>query len=162
MTYADQITQVRRLSKYYISILDELDWYVPMEANGMQLNSISWIVAHLSASQNFLQNYCIGKPMIKIPWARQFGMGSSPSSRDDSPTKQELLETLDKVFENTVKNINELDPALYPEPNPAGFKIPQLGGEFTIEEMIVRGIWHESHHSGQLAMWAKSRGIPTI
>ncbi len=162
MTYAEQIQGIRKLSKTYIHLLQDADWYVPLEANGVQLNNISWIVAHLAASQTFLQNYCIGKQMLKIPWARQFGMGSAPSSREDSPSKEEILDTLDRVFENTVKNISDLDPVDYSLPNPAGFKVPLFADELSIEDMIFHGIWHESHHSGQLANWAKALGIKTL
>ncbi len=162
MTYAEQIQGVRDLSMTYLKLLENADWYVPFEVNGVQLNSISWIVAHLSASQNFLQNYCIGKQMLKIPWARQFGMGSTPSSREETPSQEELMETLDRVLQNTVKNVSEIDPTTYGLPNPAGFKAPLFGKELTIEDMIFHGIWHESHHSGQLASWAKSLGIATI
>ncbi len=161
-TYADQINYVRNITKVYIHLLQDADWYVPLEANGQQLNNISWIVAHLAVSQNFLQNYCIGKQMLDIPWARQFGRGSTPSTVDNTPSKEELLETLDRVLENTIKNVNELDPSSYSLPNPVGFKVPLLDQMLSTEGVIFHGIWHESHHSGQLANWTKSLGISTL
>ncbi len=162
MTLAEQTQYARHRTMIYIESLLSEDWYSPADINGQYLNSISWIVAHIAVSQNFLHNYCIGKDMVKIPWARQFGMGSLPSSREDSPSQSEILDVMNKVYKNSLSNIQSTDPKSLLAPNPIGFKNPNSEQILSYEEVINHGIWHESHHSGQLAIWMKTLGKKTI
>lgn len=151
MDFIAQLEYTRRYTDHYVDALKDQDWYITPEVNGVKLNSVAWIVGHIVVSQNFLQNYCLGMPHLKITWARDFGMGSVPLPADQSPSQKEILETMVEVMKNTVSNIKSLDPSLYPIHNPKEFKPPLATEALTYEQCIYHGLWHESGHAGQLA-----------
>ncbi len=162
MTLEKQTEYTRHQTLNYLHLLADADWYTGLMIGDSYFNSISWLAAHIAVSQNFLQSYCIGREMVKIPWARQFGMGSQPSSREDSPSQEEILDTMEAVHLNALKNIRSLDTSELARENPLAFRPPSVEHVLSIEEVIHHSHWHEGHHSGQLALWAKALDKPTI
>ena len=156
---ANVLNKTRDITKLYLKLLDKTDWHKMYEVNGTKLNTVFWLAAHISITQNYLALRCTGGEKITLPYARQFGMGSTPSAAEECPPKDEMLNNFNMIHEKSIAHIASLDPAYLDEPNPTGF---EFLGENNVRSMIVHAIRHENMHSGHLGWLCKLNGIKTI
>jgi hypothetical protein len=128
-------------------------------AEGVELNSAYWIMAHLAVTQNYLVLRSTGGDSVRFPWAKMFGMGVSHPSAADCPPFDEIKSVLDDVHEKSVSHVMALNPELLDAPNATGF---EFLGEKTNRSVLIHAIRHENMHSGHLSWICKLSGLKTI
>ena len=159
-TLSSIIDDTRKLTLSLLSQLEDSNgFYNDFKLDDKHLNSAFWIMAHLSVTQNFLLLRSTGGESVKIPYARQFGMGAVPSSREDCPPIEEVRGIFNLVHEKSVKHIQNLDPSQLNQINTTGFVFL---GEDSTRSVIVHAIRHENMHSGHLSWLCKLNGLKTI
>ncbi len=159
-TLSSIIDDTRKLTLSLLSQLEDSNgFYNDFKLDDKHLNSAFWIMAHLSVTQNFLLLRSTGGETVKIPYARQFGMGAVPPSREECPSLEEVRSIFNLVHEKSVKHIQNLDPSQLNQINTTGFVFL---GEDSIRSVIVHAIRHENMHSGHLSWLCKLNGLKTI
>ena len=159
-TLSSIIDDTRKLTLSFLSQLEDSNgFYNDFKLDDKHLNSAFWIMAHLSVTQNFLLLRSTGGETIKIPYARQFGMGAVPPSREECPPLEEVRGIFNLVHEKSVKHIQNLEPSQLNQINTTGFVFL---GEDSIRSVIVHAIRHENMHSGHLSWLCKLNGLKTI
>jgi hypothetical protein len=156
---AEIVDKTRFQTSAYIDKLRDTDLHKVFTAEGQPLNSAFWIIAHLAVTQNGLLLRCTGGDSMRIPWAKQFNIGSQVASAADSPPIAEVLDVLNEVHRRSLSHIRTLDTVQLDSPNPTGYEIM---GETTIRGMIVHSIRHEGSHAGHLGWICKLNGIKTM
>ena len=93
-TLVETLEISRDLTTYYLKKLNEKDVHKTFEVEGKKLNSVLWLVAHITVSENWLLLVCTGGNRVKIPWARQFGLGAEIPKKEDCPPFDEVMKLL--------------------------------------------------------------------
>jgi hypothetical protein len=158
-TLVETLEMSRGLTKFYLNKLEGQDLYKVFEIEGKKLNSILWLIAHLTVSENWLLLVCTGGDRVKIPWARQFGLGSEIPSKEEYPPVDEILKMFDTVHEASMNYIKTLSDEDLGEPTTNGMT---LGGEDSVRSIIKHGIRHECTHAGHLGWLCKLFDVKTI
>lgn len=158
-TLVETIEMSRDLSNYFIKKLEDQDLYKVFEVEGKELNSALWIMAHLAVSQNWLLLVCTGGDRVKIPWARQFGLGSEIPGKEDYPPIEEIKSTMEQVHNTAISHISNLSDEDLSKPTTNG---TAFGGEDSIRAIIKHCARHESSHAGQLGWLCKLFGVKTV
>ncbi len=156
---ANVMDKTRALTNMYFSLLKDADLYKEFEVDGKKLNTAFWLMAHLPVTQNFLLLRSTGGDFVKIPWARQFGLGSAPSAIEDCPPLHEVKDVFKQVHEKSIAHIAQLDDAILDQDGSTGF---EFAGEKTIRSLVIHAIRHEGTHAGHLGWLCKLHGIKTI
>lgn len=156
---ANVIQKTRDLTNLYLNLLKDVDQYKEFEVEGKKLNSVFWIRAHLAVTQNFLLLRSTGGETIKIPWARQFGLGSTATSKELCPPMEEINNIFEMVHEKSVQHISMLNDSYLDQVNATGF---EFAGENSVRSIIIHSIRHEGTHAGHLGWLCKLYGIKTM
>jgi hypothetical protein len=156
---SDVMDKTRQLTAYYMNFLKQTDLHKVFEIEGKRLNSAFWIMAHLAVTENFLLLRSTGGDHVKIPWARQFGLGSVPPAPGDCPPIDEVNQLLQQIHEKSLKHIASLDPEILDQENSTGFT---FDGDKSIRSAVVHAIRHEGSHAGHLGWLCKLNGIKTL
>ena len=151
--------KTRQLTGLYLNLLQNTDLHRVFELDGKSLNSPFWIMAHLSVTENFLLLRSTGGEMVKIPWARQFGLGSVPPAKEDCPPMDEIASVFKEIHQKSIKHIAALKDNFLDAENTTGF---EFLGEKTVRSVIIHAIRHEGTHAGHLGWLCKLQGIKTI
>lgn len=139
--------------------LEGQDLHHRSKAGGKELNSVFWILAHLTGSQNWLVLRGSQGPFRKYSWAKHFGMGSSGSAPPDSPTLEEVLTTYEAVHSAAMAHVSALSEAELSAPHQA---LMVLKAGTDVRTVLKHHILHESGHCGQLNLLCSLYGAPTI
>lgn len=158
-TLVEMLEMGRGLTKYYLKKLEGQDIYKTFEIEGKQLNSILWLIAHITVSENWLLLVCTGGDKVNIPWARQFGLGSEVPAKEDYPPVEDIMAKFDEVHKASINYISTLSDDDLTKPTTNGMT---LGGEDTISSIIKHGVRHECTHSGHLGWLSKLFDVKTI
>jgi uncharacterized damage-inducible protein DinB len=158
-TLVETLELSRDLTRFYLSNLREQDVYKIFESEGKQLNSIIWLIAHITVSENWLLLVCTGGEKVNIPWARQFGLGSEIPQKEDCPPFEEILSYFKEVHEKAITYISSLSDEDLNKPTTNGI---DFGGEDSARAIIKHAIRHESAHAGHLGWLCKLFGVKTI
>ena len=133
---------------------------VRFEANGKKLNSVYWLVAHMTWAQNNLINRSTGGPNPELKWLKHFALGRPAEEGDtNGPSWEEVLAGFNKVHEICLAQLDQLSPEDLDAPNKIDWEI--LGGK-TVRNTIIHHIRHENHHIGQLLWLVNLHGGKTI
>lgn len=154
---ADTFQKVRDLTKWYLSLLKNSDPYQKFEVNGVALNSVAWIAAHLVWSEDFLILQCTGGKGIDLPWLQHYKINSDGSLHVEQPNIKEILDSMKLVHEKATEHlltVNDFD-----SENPLGFG---FGGVKTKRMLVQHAIRHEAMHTGHLSWLCKINKIETI
>jgi hypothetical protein len=158
-TLVEMLELTRDLTKFYLKKLDGQDLYKVFEIENNQLNSILWLIAHITVSENWLLLVCTGGEKVNIPWARQFGLGSQIPKKADYPPAEEIMEMFDLVHQKAIKYVYSLDDIDLAKPTTNGI---DFGGEDSVRAIIKHSIRHEGTHTGHLSWLCKLFGVKTI
>jgi hypothetical protein len=156
---AHVMNKTRDLTQLYLGILSDVDLHKSFEVDGKKFNNVFWIMAHLPVIENYLLLRSIGGEPLKIPWARQFGLGSVLSEKEDSPPVSEVKEVMEEVHSRAIKHIEGLSDSFLNEPGTTSF---EFFGEKSVRSIIVHAIRHEGTHAGHLGWLCKLHGIKTF
>lgn len=140
-----------------IEHLADQDLHKRFSADGKELNSAFWILAHLTGSQNWLVLRGSGGPFRKYPWAKHFGMGSSGMGSEVPPTLEEVLQTYEAVHADSMAHVAQLVEEQLSAPHQA---LMVLASGNDVRTVIRHHILHESGHCGQLDVLCKLYGKP--
>ena len=151
--------KTRRQTNLYLKVLENTDPHKIFESNGIPLNNVFWIIAHLGVTNNFLLLRSTGGENVKIPWARQFGLGSVPVPREECPPLEEVKSMFDTIHQKAIAHIAGLDDEFLDQDNPTGFV---FDNEKSVRAMIVHAIRHEAAHAGHLGWLCKLNGIKNL
>lgn len=155
----DTLEMSRDLTNYYLKKLEGQDIYKTFEIDGVQLNSILWLVAHITVSENWLLLVCTGGERVKIPWARQFGLGSEIPNIEDYPDKEDIFNQFNTVHNTAIAYLKTLTEEDLAKPTTNGVN---FGGEDSIRAIIKHAARHESTHAGHLGWLCKLFNVKTI
>lgn len=158
-TLVEMLEMSRGLTKYYLNKLEGQDIYKTFEIEGKQLNSILWLIAHITVSENWLLLVCTGGEKVSIPWARQFGLGSTVPAKEDYPPVEDIMAKFDEVHKASIAYISSLSDEDLTKPTTNGVT---LGGEDTVSSIIKHGVRHEGSHAGHLGWLCKLFNVKTI
>ena len=151
--------KTRQMTNIYLKLLENTDLHKVYESEGVKLNTTFWILAHLSVTENFLLLRSTGGENVKIPWARQFGLGSVPTAKKDCPPLEEVKSVFEDIHRKSIQHVATLPDTFLDEPNTTGF---EFAGEKTVRAIIVHAIRHEGTHAGHLGWLCKLNGIKTM
>ena len=158
-TLVETLELQRDLTRYYLKNLEGQDVYKIFEVEGEQLNSIIWLLAHITVSENWLLLVCTGGEKVDIPWARQFGLGSEIPKEEDCPPFEEVLDYFKQVHEKCISYVSQLSDDDLGKPTTNGI---DFGGEDSLRAIIKHSIRHEGAHCGHLGWLCKLFGVKTI
>ena len=158
-TLVETLELSRDLTRYYLKNLENQDFYKVFEVEGKQLNSILWLIAHITVSENWLLLVCTGGEKVDIPWARQFGLGSEIPKKEDYPPIDEILKKFKEVHFKAINYINDLTDEDLSQPTTNGI---DFGGEDSVRAIIKHAVRHEASHAGHLGWLCKLFGVKTI
>ena len=96
---------------------------------------------------------------MKIPWARQFGLGSKVPQKEDFPPVEEIMEMFDKVHETAINYVSTLTDDDLGKPTTNGV---DFGGEGSVRAIIKHAVRHECTHAGHLGWLCKLFDVKTI
>ena len=156
---ANVMDKTRELTWMYLNLLKDTDMHKVYEVDGKKLNSAFWIMAHLSVTENFLLLRSTGGENVKIPWARQFGLGSVQVPEPECPPLADVKEVFSSVHAKAISHIASLEDSFLDSDNLINF---EFDGEKSVRAMIVHAIRHEAAHAGHLGWLCKLNGIKTI
>ncbi len=158
-TLVETLELSRELTNFYLKKLEGQDVYKSFEIEGKQLNSILWLVAHMTVSENWLLLVCTGGEHVKIPWARQFGLGSEIPAKEDYPPVDEIMNTFYEVHKKAMAYVSTLTDEDLSQPTTNGIT---FGGEDSKRAIIKHAVRHECSHAGHLGWLCKLFGVETI
>jgi hypothetical protein len=156
---ADCYEDVRSLLKFYLMRAEVVDPHKVYSLEGKELNTLYWLMAHLTWSEHFLLVEAMGGEPLDIPWLEKFEMGSAPPTGNGLPGVEEVREAMDRVHERAMATLRGLSSEELGAPNAAG--ITFRGGD--AKRVVVRhAIRHEPCHIGQIGWLIKLAGGETV
>lgn len=155
----EMLEMSRQLTHYYLKKLEGQDIYKVFKVEGKELNSILWLIAHITVSENWLLLVCTGGEKVNIPWARQFGLGSTVPAKEDYPPAEEIMAMFNKVHEASIAYVSSLTEEDLAKPTTNGVT---LGGEDSVRSIIKHAVRHEGTHAGHLGWLCKLFDVKTI
>ena len=155
----EMLEMSRDLTKFYLKKLEGQDLYKTFKIEDKELNSILWLIAHITVSENWLLLVCTGGDRVKIPWARQFGLGSEIPNKEDYPPVDEIMKMFNIVHQASIEYIKTLTEEDLAKPTTNGVS---FGGEDSVRSIIKHAVRHEGTHTGHLSWLCKLYGVKTI
>ena len=89
--FANMHSKVRDLTRWYISLLKNVDPYLQQGVNGVKLNSVYWLVAHLTWAENMLILKATGASPLDIFWLDHYSLGCDGTLHTQQPDMKEIL-----------------------------------------------------------------------
>ena len=153
------LTQIRWARQYSLALIESIPeelWYET--PRGMKTHA-AWQVGHLAVSQYglmlFRQRGRLPGDLALMPgWLRkQFGRSSTPASKNEkSPSPAELMERLNTIHEQSIKEVEQLSAEVLAKPTDE----PYTAYPIKLGALLFCPI-HESIHAGQIG--AVRRGL---
>jgi hypothetical protein len=156
---ARQLDKSRELSKWYLSLMKDCDHNKTFTFEKKTFNSIIWEIGHLTMSENFLGMYLTYGPSVKISWAKEFGMGSDNTAKENYPSFSKVLVSFKSVHDSTVNHIASLTDEDLDKPTKIEFNV---AGIKTVRDAVIHVIRHESIHTGHLSWLCKMHGVKSV
>lgn len=148
----------QKLAVWYVSLLKEVDPYQRFEVNGMETNSLYWIIGHLAWAENML--------ILEGTFGESFGDANlakfaiGEKHEIDAKLDFKKLKTLAReVHEKAIAHLRTLKDEYLNKPNAKNFG---FGQEPTIQLIIMHAIRHLGTHTGHLSWLCKWNGIKTV
>ena len=154
-----QLDKSRELTKWYLSLMKDCDPMKTFSLNEKTFNSIIWEIGHLTMSENFLGMYLTYGPSVKLSWAKEFGMGTNNTEKDNYPAFTEVLAAFKSVHEATVSHIASLTEEDLEKPTKMEFNV---AGIKTVRDAVIHVIRHESIHTGHLGWLCKLHDVKSV
>lgn len=128
------------------------------------MNHAAWVLGHQALTADFI-NRIIGdegaEPVAPKGWTELFGPGSTPvADRGRYPSKQELLEGLDRSEQAVRRILAEVPPQVLDEESPWEVFKAALPTRRDVVAMIITS--HHGSHNGQLSAWRRAMGLPPV
>jgi len=126
---------------------------------GVTLNSVFWLMAHLTTTENGLLLRSTGGEVIKFSWAKHYTKGASGAPDELRPLLDDVRHLFHEVHRQSIAHVATLDDAALDMPNITGLP---LGGKGQVRDVIMHAIRHEGSHIGHIGWLCKLHGIETM
>ena len=131
-----------------------------VQPNGIR-NHPAWVIGHLTNACQMLGG-AIGLPKwLPLDYKKRFGTGSVPVADVDLyPAKDEALALLGDAQDRFTRAVDQLDDSQLDQPFPVEsyrYVFPTIRHALT---QVLVG--HAAYHVGQVAVWRKAMGLPSI
>ena len=125
------------------------------------MNHPAWILGHLAVVSDLGLRLLGQAAMCPKDWSRLFGTGSVPTTHlADYPTREDLLQAVDKGYTALAEAAQSADPARIDAPHPVAFFRDSLP---TIGDLLGHLLTvHLASHLGQLSAWRRTQGLPGV
>ncbi|HHG86112.1 MAG TPA: DinB family protein [Bacteroidetes bacterium] len=156
-TIAEMFDYSYKFNLYYLNKLDPKRLHEPLITNGETGNSAYWLLGHLLWGEAEVVMEVLGETPLPIPWVRHFAMKIRKQEVKDLPDFQALVKEMDRVHTLAMEMIrkqSDEDLQLPAFVQPANWHTIR-------KKALYHTIRHQSFHTGQLALIAKSHGAET-
>lgn len=157
-TLIETIESVHSLTVWYLSLLKETDLHKNFEVNGVKINNVFWLTAHIANSENLLLLKALGAKGHDLDWLNAYSLGSKQDIEPEVSYK-ELVQTAKQIHIDSISFLKNLSDEDLNKDNLIGFNI---GGSKSFKSVIMHHIRHEGIHAGQLGTLCKINKIKTI
>lgn len=159
-TILEMMQSSRSLTLYYLAQLKDVDHQKVFECEGKKLNSVSWIMAHLCWTDNFLLiNSSENTISIAKEWFEEYGFGSVPDEIQTKLTYDETLEVLNVNRAICIDYLKTLSDEQLEQDNKLNMT---MGGSKALKNILYHSIRHEGTHTGHLGWLCKLHGLKTV
>lgn len=162
-TLRNMVDATRQLAHFGLKKLEgkkQAELQQRFEANGRKLNSVYWLVAHMTWAQNNLILRSTGGPNPELPWLKAFALGKPADEGENCGVPyNEIYAGFKKVHQMSMDQLAAMNPADLDSENKLNWEI--LGGK-TMRNTIMHHIRHENNHIGQLLWLVNLHGGRTI
>lgn len=154
-----------RFTHGYVKLLvgDIPDEALVSQPAGMTLNHPAWILGHLAGGADYACQLLGQASTFPPDWAAKFGPGSKVvNERSSYPSKDALLEALDRDVARVLEAVSRADPDALTRPH--GLPLAFLKGQIdTAGEMLAHLMTtHQAVHAGQLSAWRRAMNRPGV
>lgn len=156
---ADTLQKTRDLTRWYLSLLKNADPYHQPEVNGVKLNSVAWLAAHILWAEDFLVLRGTGGEGTDIAWLDHYKISTDGTLHVAQPDMKELLDSLKLVHEKATAHLLTLSDEKLNEPNAFGFS---FSGVSTNKVLVQHCIRHEAMHTGHLSWMCKLNSVKAV
>mgnify|MGYP006088856519 CR=1 FL=1 len=149
-TLIEAIESVNSLTVWYLYMLKDPNINKNFEVNGIKLNNVFWLTAHLANSENLLLLKALGAKAHHLDWLKDYSFGSS---KDEIPTisYEEVKISAKKIHLDSIAYLRSLSDEDLTKENLIGFDI---ASSKSFKSVIMHHIRHEGIHVGQLVYYA--------
>lgn len=155
---AQMVDRARQYSRAYLSNLKDVDPHREFVCEGTRLNTLFWLVAHLTVTENALLLRATGGPFEKFSWAKHFSVGSVGLPKEQCPPYAEVWAMFKEVHTRAMAHVPTLSDEALEQPNITG--LAAIGTN--VRDVITHAIRHEGLHTGHISWLCKLYGIRTI
>jgi hypothetical protein len=156
-TIAEMLNYGRKFNLFYINKLDPERIHEPLVANGHEGNSAYWLIGHLLWGEAEVLMNVLNENPLPLPWIKHFAIRQDNQPHDELPDLKTLMKELENAHRNALEMIRkQSDEDLEKDAfvSPANWKT-------TRRKALYHCIRHESYHTGQLGLIAKSHNAET-
>jgi len=141
------IESVHSLTVYYSSLIKDTDVFKHFEVNGIKMNSLYWLTAHIANSESLLLLKALGGKHHNVKWLEEYDYGSS---KDLTPTVtyKELVQIAKEIHTNSIAFLKTLNDEDLQKDNLINFTIE---GSSSFKNTIIHHIRHQGIHTGHLS-----------
>jgi hypothetical protein len=151
--------ETRSLSNYYFNKLKDNDLGRSYEVNGVPLNYVKWIMAHLVWAENFLILQAVCGEKISNEWMEKVAFGAPMCAPEELPGIDTILAEMKKVHEAVNDRLSKMSNEKLEEKNELGLKFgPNENKRF----LLIHAIRHEGTHAGHLGWLYKISKPKTV
>jgi hypothetical protein len=156
---SDTYQKTRDLTRWYFSLLKEVDPYLHWEVNGVKLNNLIWLGSHITWAENFLLLKGTGGRPLDIDWLEHYNISSSGTIHHADHNMKTILDSLKMVHEEAMKHLLTISDEKMEMENSLGFG---FGGLKTNRVLVQHAIRHEAMHTGHLSWLCKINKIESV
>lgn len=138
-----------------LNCLDGLDDDLAARRSPGQLNSIAFLVAHLTETRHYLATI-LGQP-LPSPFSPSLARARSIDEAGPLPPIAALISCWEVISAHLAVILERVDTA---QLNQAGPKMP--GSEGTILGSLAFLAQHDTYHLGQIALLRRAHGLPSM
>lgn len=125
------------------------------------VNHPAWILGHLAFSADRARTLLGADKELPATWTKLFGPGSKPTStRSEYPSKDELLQAVEKGFERLQELIANTPPEQFTKPSTNPYTKEALPTIRDGVAFLLTG--HLGVHLGQFSTWRRMIGLPPM
>lgn len=156
---AEITDNTRDLAYFYLSKLDEKDWFIEPEANGKKINSVAWTLCHMTWAQNHLILKGCSDQAVSNSWLDMFAIGSTPPPFEKYPVLDEIKNEMKTIHQKSIEVLSNMDDDELMKPNNTSIKFKRGDAKLQIINHHIR---HEAMHIGHLSILCKLLDAKTI
>ncbi len=157
-TLIETIELTQNLMVFYVKLLKDADPKKVFSIEGIDLNSLYWLVAHLAWAENMLILDGTYGESVKLPWLDQFKFGAEHQI-DEKVSFAELKTTAKDIHQKAIAHLNSLKDEDLDKPNALQFG---FGQDPTNKVVIMHFIRHLGTHIGHLSCLCKLHGVKAV